>query len=458
MGRGPLDHLPDIGETVPGASVSSPAPLGGEGGDASGPGATRPGVEADALKARALGKRAVSPVGSTVEVEQVAAGATQLPLQRTERVMGSIGDLPAPANIEAVLPPPPPPSQRRVAVPKRRKRPADAPALAPLKALKVSPSSTTHWVVEAQATIQRGAASTRADLKEPVAQGGAVEELKARSLGRSVFLRRERDVWDQLQRQKDLLARANELLSVRSAEVEDLRLCGTDMDAAAVAAQEQVAPLAARVKELEEELTHMAELEGEASRVAEASRVKVQRLKEKAEASWVEAQRWKEKAEASRVEARHWEEKAEELETEVTRAAEASFAVQAVLETEIGEHDALKSAAHTAYEALEVEGVQSGSSLGSRLIALSGQVRERLRGALHMGVKRALAVIASHYIGVDLTAISDGYVLPDDDGEADEEVAKLMEAAKGPGMALAKLFEEEVVPSMPSADAGDPEA
>ena len=64
------------------------------------------------------------------------------------------------------------------------------------------------------------------------------------------------------------------------------------------------------------------------------------------------------------------------MEKEVTRAAEASVVVQAVLETEIGEHDVLKSAARTTCEALEVEGVQSGSSLGSRLIALSGQVRE----------------------------------------------------------------------------------
>ena len=84
------------------------------------------------------------------------------------------------------------------------------------------------------------------------------QELETRSLGKSVFLRRERDVWDQLQRQKDLLASANELLSARSAEVEDLRLRGTDMKTAAVAAQEQVAPLAARVKELEEELTRVA--------------------------------------------------------------------------------------------------------------------------------------------------------------------------------------------------------
>ena len=114
--------------------------------------------------------------------------------------------------------------------------------------------------------------------------------------------------------------------------------------------------------------------------------------------------------------------------------------MQTVLETKIGEHEALKSAAHAACEALVVEGVQSGSSLGSRLIALSGQVRERLQGALHTGVKRALAVIASHYVGVDLQAISDGYVLPDDDDEADEVVTKLLEAAEGPGTTLQRCL------------------
>ena len=97
-----------------------------------------------------------------------------------------------------------------------------------------------------------------------------------------------------------------------------------------------------------------------------------------------------------------------------------------------------------------------GSSLRSRLTALSGQVRERLQGALHMGVKRALAIVSSHY-AINLEAVSDGYILPDDDEEADEEVTELMEAAEVPGAALASLFEEEVVPPAPAADAGDPE-
>jgi hypothetical protein len=69
-----------------------------------------------------------------------------------------------------------------------------------------------------------------------------------------------------------------------------------------------------------------------------------------------------------------------------------------------------------------------------------------------------LAVISSHYVGVDLSAISDGYVLPDDDEEADAVVTKLMEAVEGPGTVLATLFEEEVVPPLPPADARGPEA
>ena len=110
----------------------------------------------------------------------------------------------------------------------------------------------------------------------------------------------------------------------------------------------------------------------------------------------------------------------------------------------------MRSATRTVCEALEVEGVESADSLGSRLTTLSGCVDERLRGALHTGVKRALAVVSSHY-AINLEAISDGYVLPEDDEEADAEVAKLMEAVEAPGTALARLFEEEVVPSAPAA-------
>ena len=47
--------------------------------------------------------------------------------------------------------------------------------MAPLKALKVTPGSTAHWVAGAQAAIRRGVVSVRAGLMESVPQGGAVE-------------------------------------------------------------------------------------------------------------------------------------------------------------------------------------------------------------------------------------------------------------------------------------------
>ena len=56
-----------------------------------------------------------------------------------------------------------------------------------------------------------------------------------------------------------MLPDANELLSARSVEVEDLRLRCADMKAEVATAREQAAPLEARVKELEEELTRVAD-------------------------------------------------------------------------------------------------------------------------------------------------------------------------------------------------------
>ena len=75
MGGGPLDHLPDVVEVVPGAMASSPALPGGGGEADPGSAIAHSGAEADTPGARALGKRAVSPVGSTAMVEQAAAEA-----------------------------------------------------------------------------------------------------------------------------------------------------------------------------------------------------------------------------------------------------------------------------------------------------------------------------------------------------------------------------------------------
>jgi hypothetical protein len=55
--------------------------------------------------------------------------------------------------------------------------------------------------------------------------------------------------------------------------------------------------------------------------------------------------------------------------------------------------------------------VPSGSSPQSRLQALGDHARGRLREALHHGVRRAFAVLASHY-DVDLERVSEGIAFP----------------------------------------------
>jgi hypothetical protein len=67
--------------------------------------------------------------------------------------------------------------------------------------------------------------------------------------------------------------------------------------------------------------------------------------------------------------------------------------------------------------------VPSGSSPQSRMQALGDHARGRLREALHHGVRRAFAVLASHYV-VDLERVSEGYCLPNEDEAALAEVQR----------------------------------
>jgi hypothetical protein len=58
-------------------------------------------------------------------------------------------------------------------------------------------------------------------------------------------------------------------------------------------------------------------------------------------------------------------------------------------------------------------------------------VRSRLRGVLHHGVRRAFAILTSHY-DVDLERVSEGYCLPYEEEAALSEVQRLDAAAEGP--------------------------
>jgi hypothetical protein len=87
------------------------------------------------------------------------------------------------------------------------------------------------------------------------------------------------------------------------------------------------------------------------------------------------------------------------------------------------------------------------------MTALGCLVREKIRGGLHHGVKRAIVVIRSGF-EYDMGLIADGFILDLDRTDKENEAAclELNEAAKEPKGRLTKLFEVEVV--LPADDEG----
>jgi hypothetical protein len=103
----------------------------------------------------------------------------------------------------------------------------------------------------------------------------------------------------------------------------------------------------------------------------------------------------------------------------------------------------------------EVEGeAQAGSLLASLLRALGGHVSQRMRRVLHLGVKKAVGVVPSHY-QVDFEAVSLGYVVPV--GVEDEVAMDRVDAlAATAADMLAEDFTDFLFPDTPAA--GDPPA
>jgi hypothetical protein len=114
----------------------------------------------------------------------------------------------------------------------------------------------------------------------------------------------------------------------------------------------------------------------------------------------------------------------------------------------------LRAATLEACQGVEEGEVQAGSSMASRLRALSRHVTQRIRRALHLGVQKALGVVASHY-QVDLEAISKGYAVPV--GVDDEVAMNRADALAAPAAdILTEDFMDFLFPDGPPA--GGPQA
>ena len=69
---------------------------------------------------------------------------------------------------------------------------------------------------------------------------------------------------------------------------------------------------------------------------------------------------------------------------------------------------------------------------------------ERLKGALHLGVQKALGVVSTHYV-VDFEHLATGYIVPDgDDDTKIEAIEQAHVGAEGASTTLAGLFEGDL--------------
>jgi hypothetical protein len=141
------------------------------------------------------------------------------------------------------------------------------------------------------------------------------------------------------------------------------------------------------------------------------------------------------------------------FETTLNESVKNCKALAQAAEQKEADHMAMSEAIWAFYRTFGLDDVPSSSSPQSHLRALVGHVRSRLRGALHHGVRRAFAVLASHY-DVDLERVSEGYCLLDEEEAALAEAQRLDAAAEGPGAMLASFFEVEILPAVSPSEAG----
>jgi len=97
-----------------------------------------------------------------------------------------------------------------------------------------------------------------------------------------------------------------------------------------------------------------------------------------------------------------------------------------------------------------------GDALVDQLCYLGATLRDQVRDALHIGVKRAMVVVCSGF-SYDMEVVSHGFVtdISKTDAENEERLHALIDDAEVPGERLAKLFEPEVLSLKTSSGAGE---
>ena len=150
------------------------------------------------------------------------------------------------------------------------------------------------------------------------------------------------------------------------------------------------------------------------------------------------------------------------LKDELLAAQVEARSTKAQLEGEVALNGRLRTAINDLSTSWELEPVDEsreaarGDALVDQLCYLGATLRDRVRDAVHTGVKRAMAVVCSGFF-YDMEVVSHGFVtdISKTDAENEERLHAVIDDAEAPGERLAKLFEQEVLPPETSSGADD---
>jgi len=125
---------------------------------------------------------------------------------------------------------------------------------------------------------------------------------------------------------------------------------------------------------------------------------------------------------------------------------------KALLEGEVALNGRLRTAISDLSTSWELEPVDDsrevarGDALVDQLCYLGATLRDRVRDALHIGVKRAMVVVCSGF-SYDMEVVSHSFVTDiSKTNTENERLHALIDDAEVPGERLARLFEPEVLP------------
>jgi len=135
---------------------------------------------------------------------------------------------------------------------------------------------------------------------------------------------------------------------------------------------------------------------------------------------------------------------------------------KAQLEAEVALNRRVRSVINDLSTSWEVEPTDElredarGDALVDQLCYIGATLRDRVRDALHIGVKRAMAVVCSGF-SYDMEVVSHGFVtdISKTDAKNEARLHALIDDVEAPGERLAKLFEPEVLPPETSSGGGE---